>query len=87
MEEVKERYIRGINMNFEIKDIGKGIIEELEHLFEQFEGDMPVNFTISDREKRHQFELYSSEKKINICSELLDELKRYNIDYQLVLRN
>ena len=74
-------------MNFEIKDIGKGIIDELEQIFKQFSGDMPVNFTISDREKRHQFELYSSDRKINICPELLDELKRYDIDFQLIMRN
>ena len=87
MEDIKERYIKGLNMNFEIKDISRGIIDELENLFQQFAGDMPVNFTISDREKRHQFELYSAERKVNICPELLDELKRNDIDYQLLLRN
>ena len=87
MEEVKEKYIKGLNMNFDIKNINTGILEELEDIFKKFSGDMPVNFTISDRDKRHQFELMSSEKKINICPELLDELTRSSIEYQLILRN
>mgnify|MGYP002861108646 CR=1 FL=1 len=87
MEEVKERYIKGLNMNFEIKQLSTGILEELESIFKKFEGDMPVNFTISDREKRHQFDLMSAEKKINICPELLDELRRNDIDYQVITRN
>lgn len=87
MEEVKDRYIRGISMNFEVKDLNTGLIEELENIFSKFEGNSPVSITMSDREKKHQFELISSERKVNVCQELLDELKRSDIDFQIMMKN
>ncbi|HEY1044876.1 MAG TPA: hypothetical protein VGF79_00460, partial [Bacteroidia bacterium] len=87
MEEVKDRYIKGISMNFDVKEISNGILENLESIFNKFEGKLPVNITMSDKEKRHQFELYSSENKVNVCQELLDELRRSDIDYQIMLKN
>lgn len=87
MEDVKDRYIKGISMNFDVKELSNGILENLEAIFNQFEGNSPVNITMIDKAKRHQFELYSSEKKVNVCSELLDELRRNDIDYQIMLKN
>ncbi|MCC6818482.1 MAG: DNA polymerase III subunit alpha [Bacteroidia bacterium] len=87
MEEVKDRYIKGINMNFEIQHLNRGIIEDLEDIFKKFAGTMPVNFTITDKEKRHQFELAGQENKVDICPELLDELKRNAIEFNLVMKN
>lgn len=87
MEEVKERYIKGLAMNFEVKNINNGIIESLEEIFRRFAGKSPVSFTITDREKRHQFELAGQENKVDICPELLDELKRFDFEFQLVMKN
>lgn len=87
MEDVKDRYIRGLGVNLEAKRISSTILHDLETIFKQFAGNMPVNFTVTDKEKKHTFELFSSDRKIDICPELLDELKRTDIDYQILLKN
>lgn len=87
MEDVKSKYIRGLNMNFELSKMSNNIIEELESLFKRFKGESPVNFTMIDRQKRHHFELSSAENKIDICPELLDELKRNEFDFSIILKN
>ncbi len=87
MEDVKERYIKGLGLNLELKNLKKNIIEELEELFKMFAGTLPINITMIDREKKQQVELYSTDKKVNICQDLLDELKRSEIDFQVILKN
>ena len=87
MEDVKERYIRGIGLQMEVQNISQTILYDLETIFKQFSGTMPVNITVTDKVKKHQFELFSSDKKVDICPELLDELKRSDINYQILLKN
>jgi DNA polymerase-3 subunit alpha len=87
MEDVKERYIKGLGLNMELKNLNPGIIDELEALFKKFDGPMPLTITVTNKDKKHHVELYSTDKKINICQELLDELRRSEIDYQVVLKN
>ncbi len=87
MEDVKERYIKGLGLQMDMKGLNPHIIDELELLFKKFEGSLPVNITMTDREKKHQVELVSADRKVNICQELLDELKRSEIEFQVILRN
>jgi hypothetical protein len=63
------------------------LLDDLEKIFKKFEGEMPINFNVSNRSKNHKFELYSSDRKIDICPELLDELRRSDIEYQVILKN
>ncbi len=86
MEEVKDRYIRGLGLNFDIQNLNQTIIHDLETIFKQFSGNMPVNFSFSDKNKKHSFDLYTNERKVDICPELLDELKRSDIEYQILLK-
>jgi DNA polymerase-3 subunit alpha len=87
MEDVKERYIRGLGLSLDAQKLNETLLEDLETIFSQFAGEMPVNFTVTHKEKRHQFELYSHDRKVDICPELLDELKRSDIDYQILIKN
>ena len=87
MEDVKDRYIKGLGVNMQLENLSKTLLDDLESIFKKFEGEMPINFTVSNRTKNHKFELYSSDRKIDICPELLDELRRSDIDYQVILKN
>jgi DNA polymerase-3 subunit alpha len=87
MEDVKDRYIKGLGVNMQLENLSKTLLEDLENIFKKFEGEMPINFTVSNRSKNHKFELYSSERKVDVCPELLEELRRSDIDYQVILKN
>ena len=87
MEDVKDRYIKGLGVNMQLENLSKTLLDDLESIFKKFEGEMPINFTVSNRTKNHKFELYSSDRKIDICPELLDELRRSDIEYQVILKN
>jgi hypothetical protein len=87
MEDVKDRYIKGLGINMQLEHLSTALLDDLEKIFKKFEGEMPINFNVSNRSKNHKFELYSSDRKIDICPELLDELRRSDIEYQVILKN
>jgi hypothetical protein len=87
MEDVKDRYIKGLGINMQLEHLSTTLLDDLEKIFKKFEGEMPINFNVSNKSKNHKFELYSSDRKIDICPELLDELRRSDIEYQVILKN
>ncbi len=87
MEDAKAKYFKSININFNINHIKPTILEQLEDIFSRFEGRNTVNVNITDYNKKYNIEMYSSNKKIDICTELLQVLKDLEIEHNVVLNN
>ena len=87
MEDTKDKYFRGININLNIVTIKPTIIDQLEGVFKRFEGKNSITIQVIDYKNKNSIELVSSNKRIDICYELLQNLKALNIEHNIILNN
>ncbi len=84
MEDVKERFFNGVEVKLFLKDITQALLEELELIFKKYEGRYPLNVSLIDQQKKYTIDMYSSEKRIEICQELINDLNRLEINNKIV---
>ena len=86
MEDVRDRYIKGLNIALNIEMLSQGMVHDIIGLIDKFPGEMPLQITIHHQAKKYQFDMYSTNKKINLCPDLLNELERAELAYQIQLK-
>ena len=86
MEDVRDRYIKGLNIAIDVDFLSQGMVHDLVSLIDKYPGEMPLQFTIHHQVKKYQFDMFSSSKKVNLCADLLDELNRAELVYQIQLK-
>ncbi len=87
MEDVKETYFNGLELRLNLKDLTPSILEDLEEIFKKFNGTSPVNINLYDQLKKYSIDMYSVDKRVNICQELMDELNRLQIVNKIIVNN
>ncbi len=87
MEDVKERYINGLEVKIMLKDLTPSILDELETIFKKFEGKSPLNVNLIDSQKKYAIDLYSSDKRVEICQELIEQLNKLEISNKILTNN
>jgi DNA polymerase III alpha subunit len=87
MEYIKKNYFTGLNLNIDVNKIDLDKFDEIEQVIKQFSGDNNLEFNLFDKEKKYNVKTYSSENKINICEDLIHELDKLNVQYNIVIKN
>ena len=57
--------------------------KELELIFKKYEGRYPLNVSLIDQQKKYTINMYSSDKRIDICQELINDLKQLEINNKI----
>ena len=84
MEDVKERFFNGIEVKLFLKNITQALLKELELIFKKYEGRYPLNVSLIDQQKKYTINMYSSDKRIDICQELINDLKQLEINNKII---
>ncbi len=75
LPEVRDKLVKKIEINLDIKDIDQVLINELSTLFDEHKGTCDVNVTVTDKEERgHVVEMHSIKYKVSPSNDLLKGL-------------
>lgn len=83
LHDVLEVYSNGLFVNLRIEDIQPEKIHKLHDLFEMHPGEKRLKFKIFDSKENINLEMLSRKQKIKISKELLDELKKDKVLFEL----
>ncbi len=83
LQDVMETYAKKLTIQLNIEDLKEGKILELKTLLQTYRGDSMVNFVIFDMQEQLKLHMPSRKHKVQISSELLNELKQEDFFYRL----
>ena len=75
LNEVKEKMAKGLLIQAESTDFTPELINELDNVFEKYQGNFPVSMNVVDREEAIKINLRSRTKKVNLDNDLINELQ------------
>lgn len=84
MEYLKKDWFKSLLINLVVNKLSHQTIEDLQAIVDKFPGDKPLEFNLIDNQKKHKINTYSNDKKIEICEELIFELKKIDVDYTIL---
>jgi DNA polymerase III subunit alpha len=87
MEYIRKNYFTALNLLIDVNNINEGALEDLDNILDKYTGEKSVEFNLSDVEKKYNVKTYSSDKKVNICDELILDLNKINVLYKIVTKN
>jgi uncharacterized protein YpuA (DUF1002 family) len=84
MEYLKKEWFKSLLLNLIVNKLSHQTIEDLQAIIEKYPGDKPLEFNLIDTQKNYKINTYSNDKKIEICEDLILELKKIDVDYTIL---
>ncbi len=83
LQEVMETYARKLTIKLNIDKLEEKGIHELKDTLTLHKGDHPINFVIYEMQEEIKVNLSSRKQKVQISSELLQELEKQDVHFKL----
>ncbi|WP_027078101.1 DNA polymerase III subunit alpha [Maribacter antarcticus] len=83
LQEVMETYARKLTIKLNIDKLEEKGIHELKDTLTLHKGDHPINFVIYEMQEEIKVKLTSRKQKVQISSELLQELEKQEVHFKL----
>ena len=84
LSELKDKTTRGVKLNVHLEDISPQLIDDIENLLTDFNGEKDIKLRIKDNENKIDLEMLSRKYRINPTQEFFDKIDTMvGVDYQL----
>lgn len=83
LADVKDQKIRSITISVDADQLSQGLITEMVSIMKKSEGPTELYFNVHDREKQQQLMLQSRSIHLSVDSELIEFLKKNEIEYNI----
>lgn len=83
LDEVKKNAFNLLKVRIDLRKMDDGLVTRLEQLMNAHEGKSSLEFVVEDHDEKQQVKLYSKRNKVSIDDELLLELDKADIRYDL----
>ncbi len=83
LESLGDNRTKAITLGIRLKNIDANYVERLQKILDDYPGSKKVSFKILEAENNLTVKMKKGGMGLNICSELIDELKKLDIQYRL----
>ena len=83
LADVKDQKIRSITISVDADQLSQGLVTEMVSIMKKSEGPTEVYFNVFDREQQQQLMLQSRSVHLSVDSELIEFLKKHEIEYNI----
>ena len=83
LQEVMETYARKLTIKLDISELQENKVLQLKDTLVNHKGEHPINFIVYEMEEKIKVNLSSRRQKVQISTELLNQLEEQNVHYKL----
>ena len=83
LQEVMENYAKKLTIKLDIAELKEEKVMQLKDTLVSHKGDHPINFIVYEMEEKIKVNLISRKQKVQISSELLNQLNESGVHYKL----
>jgi len=83
LESINESYIKGFMVFLNIDMLNNHLVDEIFHIMNKYPGEKPFEIAYFDPERKYKINMYSTDIKVEINKDLIDELNFIGIKHQV----
>ncbi|NGZ90640.1 DNA polymerase III subunit alpha [Psychroflexus maritimus] len=83
LQNILEEMVKKMILQVDIHQLNEDKINYLDELFNAHKGKHQVNFVVYEATQKIKVNMPSKKRKVNVCTELLDEIQKLNISFKL----